>query len=157
MLRDFQMIGRLGRLDEIQMKKQGSRGCEMRIACSDYKDGQETTAWFTVVAFGQTASNVLDMYKVGDQIFLSGTIDLDTWTDKTSGKERTKIKLKAFRSRRIQKGKASQDGDGQAPGQQPAQQNYHQPQGQGYNQNYAPQSGGYQPPQQQGWNNDEPF
>ena len=65
---------------------------------------------------------------VGDQIFLSGTIDLDTWTDKTSGKERTKIKLKAFRSRRIQKGKASQDGDAQAPGQQPAQKNYHQPQ-----------------------------
>ena len=80
MLRDFQMIGRLGRLDEIQMRKQGSRGCEMRIACSDFKDGQETTAWFTVVAFGNVAGTILDMYKVGDQIFLSGTIDLDTWT-----------------------------------------------------------------------------
>jgi len=155
MLRDFQMIGRLGRLDEIQMRKQGSRGCEMRIACADFKDGEEKTAWFSVVSFGNTANTILDMYKVGDQIFLSGVIDMDTWTDKESGKERSKIKLKAFRSRRISKGKASQEGGEQQQGA--PQQASQQPQGGGYNQNYAPQGGGYQAPQQQGRNYDDRF
>ena len=140
------MIGRLGRLDEIPLRKQGSRGCEMRIACADFKDGEEKTAWFSVVAFGKTAETVLDIYKVGDQLFLSGVIDMDSWNDKETGKERTKMKLKAFRTRRISKGKASQEGSKQAPAQQP----YHPPQGEGYNQNYAPQEGAYQQPPNKG-------
>jgi len=133
MLRDFQMIGRLGNIEEIQLRKEGSRGCELRIACSDFKGGEESTAWFSVVCFGKTAETVLDVYSVGDLLFLSGMIDMETWTDKQSGKDRTKMKLKAFRTRRISKGKASQEAqpdrhheqDQQAPGS-------------GYNQEYQP-------------------
>lgn len=140
MLRDFQMIGRIGKLDEIKMRSADSKGCEMRIACSDFKDGQESTSWFTVVAFGRVAITALDQYNVGDQIFLSGTIDMDKWTDKTTGKERSAMKLKAFRCRRLAKGKNSSEG-----GQQQQQQDYPQQQQQqgqygGYGQY---QGGGY--------------
>lgn len=109
MLRDFNMIRRIGKIDEIQLRKEGSRGCEVRVACSDFKNGEESTAWFSVACFGNTAVTVLDIYAVGDQVFFSGTIDMESWTDKQSGKERTKMKLKAFRSRRLAKGKSSQE------------------------------------------------
>ena len=109
MLRDFQMIGRNGKIDEIQLRKEWSRGCDVRVACSDYKKGEESTSWFSVACFGNTAATVLDIYAVGDQVFFSGTIDMESWTDKQSGKERTKMKLKAFRSRRLAKGKSSQE------------------------------------------------
>ena len=146
MLRDFQMIGRLGKIDEIPLKKQGSRGCELRVACSDFKDGEESTAWFSVVCFGKTAETVLDVYAVGDLLFISGMIDMETWADKQTGKDRTKMKLKAFRTRRISKGKASQEEGGQAPSSEP----YQKPQGGGYNQEFSPQGGAVnQQPQQQ--------
>ena len=147
MLRDFQMIGRLGKIDEIQLRKQGSRGCELRVACSDFKDGEESTAWFSVVCFGKTAETVLDVYSVGDLLFLSGMIDMETWTDKQTGKDRTKMKLKAFRTRRISKGKTSQEEGAQAP----AKESYQSPQGGGYNQEYSPQGGNEtQQPQEKG-------
>jgi single-strand DNA-binding protein len=134
MLRDFQMIGRLGKIDEIQLRKQGNRGCELRIACSDFKDGEESTAWFSVVCFGKTAETALDVYSVGDLLFLSGMIDMETWTDKQSGKDRTKMKLKAFRSRRISKGKTSQEA---SPTNQPSEPSQQAP-STGYNQEYQP-------------------
>tara|TARA_Y100000401_G_scaffold55978_1_gene44356 strand:- start:486 stop:914 length:429 start_codon:yes stop_codon:yes gene_type:complete len=142
MLRDFQMIGRIGKLDEIKMRSADSKGCEMRIACSDFKDGQESTSWFTVVAFGRVAITAIDQYNVGDQIFLSGTIDMDKWTDKTTGKERSAMKLKAFRCRRLAKGKNSSEGQQQQQYQQPQQQQqqqyggYGQHQGGGYNEQF---------------------
>ena len=109
MLRDFQMIGRIGKIDEIQLRKAGSRGCEVRIACSDFKGGEETTSWFTVTCFGKSAETVLDIYNTGDQIFVSGSIDMDTWQDKQTGKDRFKMRLKAFRTRRLAKGKSSRE------------------------------------------------
>mgnify|MGYP003627922263 CR=1 FL=1 len=146
MLRDFQMIGRLGRLDEIPLKTQGNRGCELRVACSDYKDGEETTSWFSVTCFGKTADTAIDMYNVGDLLFVSGIFDMETWKDKQTGKDRTKLKLKAFRCRRISKGKLSQESGGQSP--TPAV--YQKPQGGGYNQEFSPQGGAEkQQPQQQ--------
>lgn len=133
MLRDFQIIGRIGKIDEIQLRKQGSRGCEVRIACSDFKDGEEITSWFSVTCFGNCAANVLDMYKTGDQIFASGSIDMDKWVDKQSGKERTRMKLKAFRTRRLAKGKASrEEGGSQHSAPQAPQQPQQEPQGGGY-------------------------
>lgn len=111
MLRDFQMIGRIGKIDEIQLRKEGSRGCEVRIACSDFKKGEETTSWFTVTCFGKSAETVLDVYNTGDQIFVSGSIDMDTWQDKQTGKDRFKMRLKAFRTRRLAKGKSSREGE----------------------------------------------
>lgn len=140
MLRDFQMIGRIGKLDEIKMRSADSKGCEMRIACSDFKDGQESTSWFTVVAFGRVAITALDQYNVGDQIFLSGTIDMDKWTDKTTGKERSAMKLKAFRCRRLAKGKNSSEGGQQQQHQDYPQQQQQQGQYGGYGQY---QGGGY--------------
>ena len=140
MLRDFQLIGRIGKLDEIKMRSADSKGCEMRIACSDFKDGQESTSWFTVVAFGRVAITALDQYNVGDQIFLSGTIDMDKWTDKTTGKERSAMKLKAFRCRRLAKGKNSSEGGQQQQHQDYPQQQQQQGQYGGYGQY---QGGGY--------------
>lgn len=146
MLRDFQMIGRLGKVDEITLKKQGSRGCELRIACSDFKDGEESTAWFSVVCFGKTAETALDVYSVGDLLFISGMFDMETWSDKQTGKDRSKMKLKAFRTRRISKGKSAQEGGSQEASTEGGQQ---APQGGGYNQQYTPSGGGEQAPYQQ--------
>ena len=143
------MIGRIGKIDEIQMRKQGSRGCEVRIACSDFKDGQEATSWFSVTCFGNSAATVLDIYKTGDQIFLSGSIDMDTWTDKESGKERSRMRLKAFRTRRLAKGKNSRDEAGEGGGYQQPQQQQQQPQQQ--------QGGGYGGYAQQFENNQQGY
>lgn len=145
MLRDFQMIGRLGRIDEIPLKTQGNRGCELRVACSDYKDGEETTSWYSVVCFGKTADTALDMYNVGDLLFVSGIFDMETWKDKQTGKDKSKMKLKAFRARRISKGKLSQEAGGQSSS--PAV--YKKPESAGgYNQEYASKDGNEQQSQQ---------
>ena len=142
MLRDFQMIGRIGKIDEIQMRKQGSKGCEVRIACSDFKDGEEATSWFTVTCFGKSADNVLDFYNTGDQIFVSGSIDMDTWKDKQTGKDRFKMRLKAFRTRRLSKGKTSRAEEPAQSQEQPQQQSQGGNTG-GYAQQFDDQQQGY--------------
>jgi single-strand DNA-binding protein len=148
MLRDFQMIGRLGKIDEINLKSSDNKGVNIRVACTTFRQGEESTSWFTVTCFGSPAASVLDYYAVGDLLFISGSIDMDTWTDK-EGKERQTMKLKGFRLRRLSKGKGAEDQQGQPQQQQPQQQQPQQQQGQGqglYGNNRQPQGGGYGPP-----------
>lgn len=121
MLRDFQMIGRLGKIEEIQLKSSENRGVNMRVACTTFRQGEESTEWYSVTSFGAPAASVLDHYAVGDLLFISGSIDMDTWTDK-EGKERKTMKLKAFRLRKLAKGKNSPSQESGQQQQQPPQQ-----------------------------------
>ena len=139
------MIGRLGKIDEINLKSSDNKGVNIRVACTTFRQGEESTSWFTVTCFGSPAASVLDYYAVGDLLFISGSIDMDTWTDK-EGKERQTMKLKGFRLRRLSKGKGAEDQQGQ---QQQQQQQPQQQQGQRqglYGNNRQPQGGGYGPP-----------
>ena len=151
MLRDFQMIGRLGKIDEIKLKSSDNRGVNIRVACTTFRQGEESTAWFTVTCFGAPAASVLDYYAVGDLLFISGSIDMDTWTDK-EGKERQSMKLKGFRLRKLAKGKGGEDQPQQEQPQQGQQQapqregSGQQEQGRGLYTGNQQQSGGYGPP-----------
>ena len=138
MIKDFQIMGTIGKIDTIQLKT-GGAGCEVRVACSSMYKGEETTEWFGVTLFGKSAETVLEVYNVGDMVYFTGIIGQDKWMDKDSGKERSKVKFTGFRCRRIRKGKLSTEqggGESQSPEYkkpeqfQPPQQQ--QPQGGGY-------------------------
>jgi single-strand DNA-binding protein len=59
---------------------------------NEWRDG-ETTYW-ACEAFGQLAEAILGEYRKGAQVVLVGTVDSQSWNDKTSGEARTKLVVK---------------------------------------------------------------
>jgi len=108
MIKDFTILGTIGAMEPIKIQS-GGEGVELRIACSDFRNNEEVTDWFNVVMFGRPAGTALEKYNVGDQVWLTGGLRVDTWDDKTTGKKRSRVKFNAFRCRRISKGKRSKE------------------------------------------------
>jgi len=115
MIKDFTILGTIGAMEPIKIQS-GGEGVELRIACSDFRNNEEVTDWFNVVMFGRPAGTALEKYNVGDQVWLTGGLRVDTWDDKTTGKKRSRVKFNAFRCRRISKGKRSKEQGGQQQG-----------------------------------------
>lgn len=53
------------------------------------------TDFFDVTAFGHTANNVLEYKKKGDPILVEGRLQQETWADKETGKQRSKVSIVA--------------------------------------------------------------
>jgi single-strand DNA-binding protein len=87
-------IGRLGRDPETRYFESGTCVTNFRIAVnrpgSKRDDGQEPD-WFKVEAWGDVGAAIADTAKKGDLIDVSGRVKTSTWTDRSSGEERTEM------------------------------------------------------------------
>lgn len=85
--------GRLGADPELRFAPSGTAVASLRcVASSRKKEGDQwvddKTCWIGVTVFGQYAENVVESLQKGDQVFVSGRLQEETW--ETEGQKRSR-------------------------------------------------------------------
>lgn len=89
------LLGHAGRDAEMVQTNSGTPLTKLSIAYNPYRrDGEKVAIWFDVVFFGKTAERAAAITK-GTAIYVEGSLDQESWQDKTTGAERTKLVIKA--------------------------------------------------------------
>jgi len=84
--------GRAGRDPETRYFESGSMVAEFSIAIDGWKR-DSNPLWLNLKIWGKTAQIAGDYIKKGSMIAVSGSLESETWTDKASGEEKSKIVL----------------------------------------------------------------
>ena len=84
--------GRAGRDPEVRYFESGKMVAEFRIAVDGWKR-DEKPLWLNLKIWGKIADVAANYVRKGSMIAVSGQLENETWTDKGSGKERSKIVL----------------------------------------------------------------
>ena len=97
-LNQCNFMGLLTRDPETRTTPNGSSVTDIAIAVNrSWKDDsgqkQEETCYVDCTAFGRTAQIISQYVKKASPVFVSGHLIEDTWTDKASGQQRSKLKL----------------------------------------------------------------
>ena len=143
------LIGNLTRDPELRYTPQGSAICDLGLAINRQyttNDGvkKEEVCFVDITAWGRQAETCNRFVKKGSQIFVEGRLKLDSWQDKETGKNRSKLNVVAERIQFLSgSGAGKHQDDGQDEQQQPYQKPAPQQQPQSQRQEYS------RPPQQQ--------
>ena len=130
------LIGNLTRDPELRYTPQGSAICDLGLAINRQyttNDGvkKEEVCFVDITAWGRQAETCNRFVKKGSQIFVEGRLKLDSWQDKETGKNRSKINVVAERIQFLSgsgAGKHQDDGqDEQQPYQKPSPQQAQSP------------------------------
>ena len=95
------IIGGLGRDPELRFTASGQAvvgfgvGVSHRYKARDAVEWTEETTWVDVTAWGALAENIASSAVKGSRVIVTGRFKTDTWTDKATGVERSKIALVA--------------------------------------------------------------
>jgi single-strand DNA-binding protein len=115
------LIGNLGKDPEVRYTSGGQAVANLRIATSrswtDKQSGQrkEETEWHDVEVWGKQAEQCGEYLAKGRQVFVEGRLKTDKWQDKTTGQERSKVKVVADGVRFLG-GRGAGGAGGAAPG-----------------------------------------
>lgn len=94
------LMGNLTRDPEVRYTSSGTAICSLGLAINrsyrtqDGKDHEET-CFVDVDVFGRQAESCRNHLKKGSPAFVEGRLRLDQWQDRTSGKNRSKLKIVA--------------------------------------------------------------
>lgn len=94
MYNDCTFIGNLGKDPETRTGNGGSSFTTFSIAVNKPGDKDAKTLWVNVTAFGKTGEFVSQYMKKGNQVLVSGTLELQEYTGK-DGKDHASVKLLA--------------------------------------------------------------
>lgn len=143
------LVGTLGRDPETRYGANGNAITNLSVATSEQwndkvtGERQEKTEWHRVVMFGKLAEIAGQYLTKGSQVYLEGKLQTRKWQDQNTGQDRYSTEVVVDISGRMEMlggGNRQQGGDaafgggapmgmGQPPaGQQPAAQNFGQPQ-----------------------------
>lgn len=86
------LIGRLGKDPELRVTQGGTSVAKFSLAV-DRHDEAKTTDWFEVTCFGKVAENTGQYMRKGCMVGITGRLRQDTWTDKQSGQNRSKVSI----------------------------------------------------------------
>jgi single-strand DNA-binding protein len=94
------LIGNLTRDIELKHTPKGTAIAEASLAINRTRlgdDGQkfEETTFVNITLWGRTAEVAKQYTQKGQPLYVEGRLQLDTWVDKTSGKNRSKLKVVA--------------------------------------------------------------
>jgi single-strand DNA-binding protein len=98
------LVGRIGNMPEPRYFDDGNVVVNLSLACQrklhygerkaeDIKFGDEETDWYGLEIWGQTAEFVSKFVDKGARVAVIGSLEIDEWTDKTTGEKRTKPKV----------------------------------------------------------------
>ena len=92
------LMGNLTRDVELNAIASGQHVAKIGLAVNRRWVGQdgekkEETTFVDCEAWGKTAENVAKFFSKGRPIFIEGRLKLDTWQDKESGQNRSKLKV----------------------------------------------------------------
>lgn len=97
-LNKVQLMGNLTRDPELKFTPKGTAICDLGLAINrtwkdDNGDKQEETTFVDVTFWGK-AGEVIEKYvKKGHALYVEGRLQLDTWEDKTTGQNRSRLKI----------------------------------------------------------------
>lgn len=93
------LTGNLTHDPEVKYTPGGRAVCEVSIAINDRKkirdEWQDVTTYVDVTLWGRTAENAGQYLTKGRKIAVVGKLTQDSWKDKETGKQRTKLKVTA--------------------------------------------------------------
>ncbi len=97
-LNKVMLMGNLTRDPELRRTPKGTAVTEIGLAINRFfarEDGQrgEETTFVEVTLWGRQAEIVHEYCRKGRPIYIEGRLQLDSWTDKTTGQQRTKLKV----------------------------------------------------------------
>lgn len=96
-LNQCQFIGRLGRDVEMRFLPNGDPVANFSLACGWKTKDKEGVEWVAVVVFGKLAEICGQYLKKGQQVFVSGRMRTEKYTDKATGVEKYSVKIVADR------------------------------------------------------------
>jgi single-strand DNA-binding protein len=165
-LNKVMLIGNLTRDPEVRYTPKGTAVTDIGLAVNrsyttDSGEKREEATFVDITLWGRQAEIAGQYMKKGNPIYIEGRLQMDSWQDKQTGQNRTRLKIVGDNFQFLGSREGGGGGGGGAPqGQQGGQQNYggggggqpaqQQPQQpQGDQQNYDGGGGGQQQPQQQ--------
>lgn len=97
-LNQVNLMGNLTRDPEIKYTPKGTAVAQIGLAINrhwknDAGVKQEETTFVDVELWGRTAEVVGEYFKKGAPIFITGRLKQESWTDKETGKPRSKMKV----------------------------------------------------------------
>ncbi|MFC5050652.1 single-stranded DNA-binding protein [Rubritalea spongiae] len=138
------LMGNVTRDIEVRYTPKGTAVTDIGVACNRrVKQGEEwvdETTFVDVTLWGRTAELAGQYLSKGRGVFIEGRLQLDTWQDSQTGKQRSRLKVVGENMQFIGGGGGGGNGGGQQR---------QQPQG-APQQQVSPQSQQAAPPQQQG-------
>lgn len=84
-LNSVTLIGRLGADPEVRQAG-ATTVCNLRIATSEKRKGEEKTEWHNVTVFGETAEACAKFLVKGRELCVQGRLQMREWTDKAGNK-----------------------------------------------------------------------
>ena len=86
------LVGHAGRDPELRFFESGSCVCEFTLAVNrPPKDGQpQEPLWVSCKAWGKTAQVAGDYLRKGSKVALIGRLEIEQWSDRSSGELRSK-------------------------------------------------------------------
>ncbi|MFU8886819.1 MAG: single-stranded DNA-binding protein [Cyanobacteriota bacterium] len=86
------LVGNAGRDPELRFFESGSCICEFSLAINrPPRDGQEQAPlWVNCKAWGKTAQVAGDYVRKGSKVAVVGRLEIEQWTDRSSGEVRSK-------------------------------------------------------------------
>jgi single-strand DNA-binding protein len=86
------LVGNAGRDPELRFFESGSCVCEFTLAINrPPRDGQEPAPlWVNCKAWGKTAQVAGDYVRKGSKVAVVGRLEVEQWTDRSSGEVRSK-------------------------------------------------------------------
>ena len=86
------LVGNAGRDPELRFFESGSCVCEFTLAINrPPRDGQEPAPlWVNCKAWGKTAQVAGDYVRKGSKVAVVGRLEIEQWTDRSSGEVRSK-------------------------------------------------------------------
>lgn len=91
----WQGIGRLGKDPELRVTASGDTVANFSIACGWKTKEKEGAEWVSVTAFGKLGDICAKYLVKGSQVYVSGSLRTDKYTDKTTGVEKFSTKVVA--------------------------------------------------------------
>ncbi len=130
------IMGNITRDIELRYTPKGTAVTDLGLACNRVRmgdDGQkiEEVTYIDVTMWGKQAELVNQYLAKGSPIFIDGRLQTDSWTDKETGKQRSRLKV-VGESMQFIGGPSGGGGGGNSNGgqqQRPPQQQQPQPQG----------------------------
>lgn len=141
------LVGNLGKDPEMRYMPNGNAVCNFSIATTESWKNKQTgeyensTEWHNCAVFGKFGEMCGQYLKKGAKVYIEGKLKTEKWNDKTSGQEKSAVKVTVSELQLMDAKEASQGGQQQAPAYQPAPQQSQAPQ-------QAPTSWGNAPQQQ---------
>jgi single-strand DNA-binding protein len=115
------LVGNLGKDPEMRYMPNGNAVCNFSIATTESWKNKQTgeyensTEWHNCAVFGKFGEMCGQFLKKGAKVYLEGKLKTEKWNDKTSGQEKSAVKVTVSELQLMDAKEANQGGQQQAP------------------------------------------